>query len=151
MTNTIAICRAVATVHWSESCGTPFSWTQWAGIFLSVYGLIKALMLPLQLLDNILFHAVIGSQKFWDGQSFDICGKNEKCIFGVIRLIALPMLRGTASTVSRRKQIINDRMMVRCMKNVICKFNCLMLNVPTTQSFNIVLKWLLARFLRARN
>jgi len=45
----------------------------------------------------------------------------------------LPTLRDITSrpTVSRRKQISNDCMMVRYIKNVICNFNCLMPNVPT--------------------
>jgi len=33
--------------HWSERYETPFSWTQRTGIFLSVYVLIKALILSL--------------------------------------------------------------------------------------------------------
>ena len=52
----------------------------------------------------------------------------------------LPTLRDITSTVSRRKLIRNDCMMVCYIKNVICNFNCLMPNVPTARLFNIILK-----------
>jgi len=62
--------------------------------------------------------------------------------YGVIRLTALLMLRDITNrpTVSRLNQISNDCMMERYIKNVICKFNCLIPNVPTARLFNIMLK-----------
>ena len=80
---------------------------------------------------------VTSCQKFWDG--LYVRSDRNYAFYAVIRLTALLTLRDITNryTVSRRNQISNDSMMI---KNVMCKYNCLMPNVPAARLFNIMLK-----------